>query len=120
MAILLPRAGAGTVGTGGRTRKARLPTAGDVPVQEVARDPGVRVPNTAQFQTGLQDVGAAVGEIGERLAAADNRIKTRQESLDRLRIQDEAREKLRDLTEASSRTEDLSAEGAMDALDEFR
>lgn len=130
MAFILPvRAGAGSVGTGGRTRKARLPTAADVPTQEVARDPGVQVPNIAQFQTGLQDVGAAIGEVGAdiaarrkaeeaRLAAAEERITKRQEAVERIRdvtgFTDSAGKLLTEATSAGdlSREEDLDAFGA--------
>ena len=67
MAIQLPRAGAGSVGTGGRRRGARLPDAGDVPQVRVASDPGVQVPDFTQFAGGLGDVGAVAFDIGQRM-----------------------------------------------------
>lgn len=115
MAIELPRAGIGSVGTGGRRGRARLPDAGDVPQVRVAGDPGVQVPNFAQDAGGLGDVGAALSDVGERLAAADDRIKTRQESLDRMRLRAEFREDRRDSLQAFSTTEDLSIKGVLEA-----
>lgn len=67
MAIQLPRAGAGSVGTGGRRRGGRLPDAGDVPQVRVASDPGLQVPDLAQFAGGIGDVGAATFDIGQRM-----------------------------------------------------
>lgn len=90
MAIQLPRAGAGSVGTGGARRPARLPDAGDVPAQAVANDPGVRIPDLNG--AGLSSLGAGITEFGEglqerddRLAAADERINKRRESVERIR-----------------------------------
>ena len=92
MAIELPRASAGTVGTGRARRPARLPTAGDVPTQEIARDPGVNIPDLGAVGRGLQDLGAGVTDVGEslrrredRLAQADARLNSRRESVERMR-----------------------------------
>lgn len=89
MAITLPRASAATVGTGGRGRIARLPGGGDVPQVEVARDPGLSVPNVAQFETGLSDIGAAATDVATRFAEADARINARRNSVERMRARRE-------------------------------
>lgn len=115
MATILPRAGAASVGSGG-VRKAKLPDAGDVPIVQVANDPGVQVPDLGAASRGLQDLGAGVADFGQSMAAADDRIKTRQEALDRMRIKTAVREELRKVGESASRTGDLSAAGNAEAV----
>lgn len=109
MAIELPRASPASVSTSRRPRIAKLPTAGDVPTQDVARDPGLQVPELGAVGRGLEDVGASFTEVVDRIA-------TRQEALDRMRIRAEVREKLRNTLEAADSTSDLSAEGVLDSL----
>ena len=84
MAIELPRAGAGSAGTGGRTRTVRPTTAADVPTVSVTADPAVTIPNVAQFDPDA-DVGAAISDVGTELQAAENRIQTRQDAVSRAR-----------------------------------
>lgn len=118
MAIQLPRAGAGSVGTGGRRRIAQLPDAGDVPQQDVARDPGLSVPNIAQFETGLSDIGAAATDVATRFAEADARINARRNSVERMRsgreFNDFASETFTEFESSRdfSREEDAAAFGA--------
>ena len=92
MAIQLPRASASSVGRGRGGRKARLPDAGDVPIQEVARDPGLRVPEMGAVARGISDVGVGLENLAtgiqdrdNRLAAADARLNARRESVERMR-----------------------------------
>lgn len=118
MAITLPRASAATVGTGGRSRGARLPDAGDVPQVRTPGDPGVQVPNFAQFAGGLQDVGAAASAIGSELAAASGRIQNRSDTLATLRIQDEAGQALNDLLINAQSEQDLSDENVLKSLNQ--
>lgn len=80
MPITLPRAGAGSVGTSSRRRGIRLPDAGDVPQVRTARDPGLRVPNFAQFAGGLEDVGAAISGIGDILQQEVDRQQKRHDA----------------------------------------
>ena len=115
MATTLPRAGASSVGSGS-VRKAALPDAGDVPTVNPVRDPGLTVPDQGAVGRGLQDLGAGLDDFGQSLAAADDRIKTRQEALDRMRIKTALREKLRLSLESADDTGDLSAEGNLEAL----
>ena len=85
MAIQLPTAKVRgvTAGTVRRTtRTAKLPDAGDVPRQEIARDPGLQVPDFAQFAGGIGDIGEGVSAIGE-LA---QRSRSRTDAVDRARI----------------------------------
>ena len=76
MAITLPRASPATTGTSRSPRRVSLPTAGDVPTQQVARDPGVQVPDLGAVGRGLEVAGGAAFDVGER-------IKLRQEGLAR-------------------------------------
>lgn len=78
MAITLPRASLGSQGAGIPRRargRLKLPDAGDVPKQEVVRDPGLTVPDFAQFAgRGLEDVGAAIGDVGDVLRREADRL----------------------------------------------
>jgi hypothetical protein len=70
MAIELPRAGPGSTATGGRTRTVRLPGVEDIPTGPIARDPGLTIPNFAQFETGFGEFGAGLADFGESLQTA--------------------------------------------------
>ena len=74
MAIELPTAGPGSTATGGRTRTVRLPTAANVPTVSVAADPGLTIPNLAQFDP-IADVGAAISDVGQAATAAAQEIR---------------------------------------------
>lgn len=69
MAIELPRRNRAGVA---RTRIERPPTAADVPRVQGSRDPGLGVP--APVPSGLEDVARAVGDIGDRIQRADDRM----------------------------------------------
>lgn len=78
--FVLPSRG---TGPGGRQRAGRVPTAENVPTARVASDPGVRVPAGA-FDNGgaaLETAGQAMAGFGEKLFLADQRIKSREETV---------------------------------------
>lgn len=80
MPIELPRAHPASAGTAARrARTVKLPTSGDVPQEPGIRDPGLDVPDFGQVAGGIEDIGAAVGEVGEHL----QRIQGRQEGIAR-------------------------------------
>ena len=92
MAITLPRASPASTGTSRSPRRVSLPTAGDVPAQQVARDPGVSVPDQGAVGRGLEDLGAGVTDLAAglqarevRLAQAEARLNARRESVERMR-----------------------------------
>ncbi len=70
MAITLPSASPASGGEGGRRRAASLPDAGDVPQARIASDPGLRVPDFGQAARGLEDVGAAIGDVSDNVKRA--------------------------------------------------
>jgi len=106
MALVLPRASAASVGTGGRRRGVRLPDAGDVPQVRVAGDPGLRDPDFARFAGGLGDIGAGLSDLGEGL-------RRREEAQQR---EIEKQQKRHDATKTTEAL--LSFE--REAMDEFR
>ncbi|MCH8859514.1 MAG: hypothetical protein IID54_08065, partial [Proteobacteria bacterium] len=85
-----------------------------MPTQEVARDPGLTVPDTAQFAGGLGDIGAAAFDVGQR-------IKGRQEGIARDRDDTEFSEilsnKFRDLQANADFADDRVIAQAMAEVD---
>lgn len=114
MAITLPKPSPAIGGTGGRRKGGRLPTAGDVPQVRAAGDPGLDVPNLAQFAGGIGDVGAAVSDV----AAAGVRIQNRSDTISSLRIQDETGQALNDLFVNAQSEQDMSDENVLKSLNE--
>ena len=89
------------------------------------RDPGLNVPEgvftgggASQLGKGLSAVDESIAQFSDKQNAAEDRIKTRQEALDRMKARTEFREHLRDTLQASSSTEDLSDSGVLTAYGE--
>ena len=85
MAIKLPVAGAGSAGSTSLTRTAKLPGPGDVPRQEIVRDPGLTIPDLGGSGRALEEFGGAVGEVGEVFAKSAERARTREDAVERAR-----------------------------------
>ena len=87
--ITLPRAG---VGSFGRRARSRVPNAFDVPTVAPPRDPGVnitpRVPPGAfggNIGRAVEQSGRQVFGLGLQMAAADQRVRTREDTVERAR-----------------------------------
>ena len=114
MAITLPKASPAIGGTGGRRKGARLADAGDVPQVRAAGDPGLNVPNFAQFEGRLGDVGAAVSDVSSTF----QRIEQRREGLSRDADDTTYTEKLSDLIRDAEKTGDFADPNVIDQLGE--
>lgn len=120
MAIELPRAAGGSVSTSGRRRGgSRLPDAGDVPRVDIARDPGVQVPDTAQFAGSIGDVGAALGDVGARLAVAEERATVQREGVARDRDDTSFFEQLNAKARELEATEDFADDRVIKGATQF-
>lgn len=75
----------------------------------VAADPGLRVPRGAfGGGEGLEAAGAGIGRVAERQLAAEDRIKSRQEAIDRAREEGEFNQELNEQRRALEDTEDIT------------
>ena len=116
MVTTLPSASGAAFGSPGRAKQERLPTAADVPQVRSPSDPGlpsVRVPSAAfggpRFE-GLEDVGRATLDLGQRLIAAEDRSENRRRSVSNARKISEYNAFSRDMLRNAELEGDLSDE----------